>query len=262
MPKDYETIIYEFKDDIAYVTINRPNVLNALNHTVLEELKDAVIGARHDEKVRAVIITGAGDKAFVAGADITGLVDLDAITGKSFAQKAQETFNLLENLGKPVIAAINGFALGGGCELAIACTLRVASNKAKLGQPEVNLGIIPGGGGTQRLPRLIGKGRAMDLILTGRMVDAEEAMSMGLINLVVEHEDVISEAENLARTIINKGPIAVKMAMEAVNRGIEVDLEEGLRIEADLFAMCCATEDKVEGTKAFLEKRRARFKGR
>ncbi len=258
----YETLLYEVKDGIAYVTINRPKVLNALNDTVITELGQVFAAIKDDPQVKAVILTGAGEKAFVAGADITQLVDLNTQQGKAFAAKGQAVFNLIENLGKPVIAAINGFALGGGCELAMACTLRVASTKAKLGQPEVNLGIIPGYGGTQRLPRLVGKGRAMDLVLTGRMVDAEEACQMGLVNKVVEPEKLMEEAEALAKTIMSKGPVAVKLAMEAVNRGLEVSLEEGLRIEADLFGVCCSTEDKVEGTKAFLEKRKANFQGK
>jgi len=258
----YETLLYEVKDGIAYVTINRPKVLNALNDTVITELDQVFSAIKDDPQVKAVILTGAGEKAFVAGADITQLVGLNTLEGKTFAERGQAVFNLIENLGKPVIAAINGFALGGGCELAMACTLRVASTKARLGQPEVNLGIIPGYGGTQRLPRLVGKGRAMELVLTGRMVDAQEAYQMGLVNKVVEPEKLIEEAEGLAKTIMSKGPVAVKLAIEAVNRGLEVGLEEGLRIEADLFGVCCSTEDKVEGTKAFLEKRKANFQGK
>ncbi len=258
----YETLLYEVKEGIAYVTINRPKVLNALDDTVINELGQVFAAIKDDSQVKAVILTGSGEKAFVAGADITQLVELNTLTGKVFAEKGQAVFNLIENLGKPVIAAINGFALGGGCELAMACTLRVASTRAKLGQPEVNLGIIPGYGGTQRLPRLVGKGRAMELVLTGRMVDAQEAFQMGLVNKVVEPEKLMEEAEALARTIMGKGPVAVKLAMEAVNRGLEVSLEEGLRIEADLFGVCCSTEDKVEGTKAFLEKRKAGFQGK
>ena len=258
----YETLLVEKKDNIAIVTINRPKVLNALNATVIEELEKAFTELKNDPEVGAVILTGAGEKAFVAGADISGLVELNPLEGKEFAEKGQAVFNLIENLGKPVIAAINGFALGGGCELAMACTIRIASEKAKLGQPEVNLGIIPGYGGTQRLPRLVGKGRAMELILTGRMVDASEAYQMGLVNKVVAPEKLLDEAIEMAKVILSKGPLAVKFAMEAVNRGLEVNLEEGLKIEADLFGICCATEDKVEGTKAFLEKRKPNFKGK
>ncbi len=258
----YETLIVEKRDGIAIVTINRPKVLNALNATVIEELGRCFSELKDDPEVGAVILTGAGEKAFVAGADISGLVELDPLEGKMFAEKGQAVFNLIENLGKPVIAAINGYALGGGCELAMACTIRIASEKAKLGQPEVNLGIIPGYGGTQRLPRLVGKGIAMELILTGRMVDAQEAYQIGLVNKVVPPEKLMDEAVEMAKTILSKGPLAVKFAMEAVNRGLEVNLEEGLKIEADLFGMCCATEDKVEGTKAFLEKRKPNFKGK
>ncbi len=258
----YETLIVEKRENIAIVTINRPKVLNALNATVIEELEKAFIELKNDPEVGAVILTGAGEKAFVAGADISGLVELNPLEGKMFAEKGQAVFNLIENLGKPVIAAINGFALGGGCELAMACTIRIASEKAKLGQPEVNLGIIPGYGGTQRLPRLVGKGRAMELILTGRMVDANEAYQIGLVNKVVPPEKLLDEAIEMAKLILTKGPLAVKFAMEAVNRGLEVSLEDGLKIEADLFGMCCATEDKVEGTKAFLEKRKPNFKGK
>ncbi len=259
----YETLIVEKREDrIAVVTINRPKVLNALNATVIDELEKCFKELQADPDVGVVILTGAGEKAFVAGADITGLVELDPLDGKRFAEKGQAVFNLIENLGKPVIAAINGYALGGGCELAMACTIRIASEKAKLGQPEVNLGIIPGYGGTQRLPRLVGKGRAMELILTGRMVDAQEAYQMGLVNKVVPPDKLLDEAIEMAKTILSKGPLAVKFAMEAVNRGLEVSLEDGLKIEADLFGMCCATEDKVEGTKAFLEKRKPNFQGK
>lgn len=258
----YETLLFEVKEGIAYVTINRPKVLNALNDKVISELEQVFTTIKEDDQVKAVILTGAGEKAFVAGADITQLVDLNTLQGKDFARKGQEVFCLIENLGKPVIAAINGFALGGGCELAMACTLRIASTNAKLGQPEVNLGIIPGYGGTQRLPRLVGKGRAMELLITGRMVDAQEAYQMGLVNKVVEPEKLMEEAEKLAKTIMSKGPVAIKLAIEAVNRGLEVSLEEGLRIEADLFGLSCSTKDKVEGTKAFLEKRKPSFQGR
>ncbi len=258
----FETLLIEKKDKIAIVTINRPKVLNALNATVIDELEKCFLELKDDPEVGVVILTGAGEKAFVAGADITGLVDLNPLQGKEFAEKGQRVFNLIENLGKPVIAAINGYALGGGCELAMACTIRIASETAKLGQPEVNLGIVPGYGGTQRLPRLVGKGRAMELILTGRMVDAQEAYQMGLVNKVVPPDKLLEEAEAMAKVILSKGPLAVKYAMEAVNRGLETTLEEGLRIEADLFGICCATEDKTEGTKAFLEKRKPNFQGK
>jgi enoyl-CoA hydratase len=258
----YEALLFEVKEGVAYVIINRPKVLNALNDRVISELEQVFTTIKEDDQEKAVILTGAGEKAFVAGADITQLVDLNTLQGKNFARKGQEVFCLIENLGKPVIAAVNGFALGGGCELAMSCTLRIASTRAKLGHPEVNLGIISGYGGTQRLSRLVGKGRAMELLITGRMVDAQEAYQMGLVNRVVELEKLMEEAEKLARTIMSKGPAAVKLAMEAVNRGLEVSLEEGLRIEADLFGLSCSTEDKIEGTKAFLEKRKPSFRGR
>ena len=258
----YSAIVYEVYNKIAYVAINRPKVLNALNDTVINELERVFISIKYDDQVKAAIITGAGDRAFASGGDIKQIAQLDLFEGKISAQKAQSTFNLIENLGKPVIAAINGYALGGGCELAMACTLRVASFDAKLGQPEINLGIIPGFGGTQRLPRLIGKGRALELILTGRIIDAQEALQIGLVNRVTNSENLIKETENLANTIIDKSPIAVHSAIEAVNRGLEVSLEEGLNIESDLFGICCSTEDKNEGVQAFLEKRKPQFKGK
>ena len=259
---ELETIIYQVEEGIALVKINRPKVLNALNHQVINELEKVMTEIKEDESVKGVIITGEGEKAFVAGADIKEITKLDATTGMEFALKGQKVFRLIETLGKPVIAAINGFALGGGCELAMACTLRVASEKAKLGQPEVNLGIIPGYGGTQRLPRLVGKGRALDLLITGRMIDANEALQWGLVNKVVPPEKLLDEAKELLKLILSKGPLAVKYAIEALDRGLEVSLEEGLRIEADLFGLSCATEDMKEGTQAFIEKRKANFAGK
>ncbi len=259
---ELETILYTVEDGIAVVKINRPKVLNALNHKVMEELELVMLKIKEDPSVKGAIITGEGEKAFVAGADIQEITKLDANSGLEFSLKGQKVFRLIETLGKPVIAAINGFALGGGCELAMACTLRVASEKAKLGQPEVNLGIIPGYGGTQRLPRLVGKGRALDLLITGRMIDASEALQWGLVNKVVPAENLLEEAKGLLKLVLSKGPLAVKYAIEALDRGLEVSMEEGLRIEADLFGLSCATEDMKEGTKAFLEKRKAEFKGR
>ncbi len=259
---ELETIIYQVEEGIALVKINRPKVLNALNHQVINELEKVMTEIKEDESVKGVIITGEGEKAFVAGADIKEITKLDATAGMEFALKGQKVFRLIETLGKPVIAAINGFALGGGCELAMACTLRVASEKAKLGQPEVNLGIIPGYGGTQRLPRLVGKGRALDLLITGRMIDANEALQWGLVNKVVPPEKLLDEAKELLKLILSKGPLAVKYAIEALDRGLEVSLEEGLRIEADLFGLSCATEDMKEGTQAFIEKRKANFAGK
>lgn len=258
----YSVIVCEVNNNIAYITINRPKVLNALNNTAINELEKVFISIKYDNQVKAAIITGAGDKAFASGGDIKQIAQLDLFEGRISTQKAQSTFNLIENLGKPVIAAINGYALGGGCELAMACTLRVASTNAKLGQPEVNLGIIPGFGGTQRLPRLVGKGRALELILSGRMINAQEALQIGLVNRVTSPENLIKETEKLANTIIDKSPIAVKSAIEAINRGLDVSLEEGLNIESDLFGICCSTEDKNEGVQAFLEKRKPQFKGK
>ncbi len=258
----YENILLEKKNAIAYVTVNRPKVLNALNMATMEELRAAFHDIKNDEGIRVVILTGSGEKAFVAGADISELATQDAVTGKKYAHRGQSVLNLIENLGKPVIACINGFALGGGCELALACTMRLASENAKLGQPEVKLGIIPGYGGSQRLPRLVGKGLAMQMVLAGEMISAQEAHRIGLVNEVVAAADLIPRAETIAAKIIANGPLAVQYAMEAVNKGMEMTLAEGLFLEAALFGMCCATSDKAEGTKAFLEKRAASFTGK
>src|SRR5579862_9027815 len=258
----YENILLEKKNWIAYVTINRPKVLNALNSATIEELRSVFHELKSDDSVRVVILTGAGEKAFVAGADINELATQDAVSGKKYALRGQNVFNLIENLGKPVIACINGFALGGGCELALACTMRLASENAKLGQPEVKLGILPGYGGSQRLPRLVGKGVAMQHILTGEMITAQEALRIGLVNEVTAATDLIPRAEAIAAKIIANGPLAVQYAMEAVNKGVEMTLAEGLFLEATLFGVCCATEDKKEGTAAFLEKRAAKFEGK
>jgi enoyl-CoA hydratase len=259
---NFQNILFEKKNAIAYVTINRPKVLNALNMATMEELRAAFHDIKNDANVRVVIVTGAGDKAFIAGADIAELNQNDAITAKEYTHRGQSVLNLIENLGKPVIAAINGFALGGGCEVAMACSFRIASENAKLGQPEVRLGLIPGYGGTQRLPRLVGKGVAMQLLVTGEMISAQEALRIGLLNEVTAPGDLISSAEAIAKKIIANGPLAVRYAMEAVNKGVEGSLAEGLYIEAVLFGMACATEDEKEGTKAFLEKRPAQFKGK
>jgi enoyl-CoA hydratase len=259
---NYENILFEKKGSIAYVTVNRPKVLNALNMALMEELRSAFHDLKNDASIRVVIITGAGGKAFVAGADIAELATYDPVRGKEFTQRGQSVLNLIENLGKPVIACINGFALGGGCEIALASTLRLASENAKLGQPEVKLGIIPGYGGTQRLPRLIGKGPAMQMLLSGEMISAQEAYRIGLVNEVTAPGDLIARAEAIAQKIIANAPLAVQYAMEALNKGMEMPLSEGLYLEATLFALCCATEDKREGTMAFLEKRQAQFKGR
>jgi enoyl-CoA hydratase/carnithine racemase len=258
----YENILLEKKNSIAYVTINRPKVLNALNMATMEEMRAAFHDIKSDDGVRVVILTGSGEKAFVAGADISELATQDAVTGKKYAHRGQSVLNLIENLGKPVIACINGFALGGGCELALACTMRIASENAKLGQPEVKLGIIPGYGGSQRLPRLVGKGLAMQMVLAGEMISAQEAHRIGLVNEVTPAAELIPRAEAIAAKIIANGPLAVQYAMEAVNKGMEMTLAEGLFLEAALFGMCCATSDKAEGTTAFLEKRPAVFKAK
>jgi enoyl-CoA hydratase/carnithine racemase len=257
-----ENVLYEKKGPIAYVTLNRPKVLNALNTKTWENLRTAFEAARDDDEVRGVIITGAGDKAFIAGADINELAQLTAIKGEESSSFGQAVLNLVENLGKPVIAAINGFALGGGCETAMACTIRIASETAKFGQPEVKLGVLPGGGGTQRLPRLVGKGRALQLILTGEMITAQEAYRIGLVNDVVPAANVMARAEAILKQIFSNAPIAVKYSLDAVNKGLETSQAEGLSLEASFFGLCSGTEDKKEGTFAFLEKRTAKFQGR
>jgi enoyl-CoA hydratase len=258
----YENILFEKKDRIAYITFNRPKVLNALNRKTVEELQHALLEVRADESVRVLILTGAGEKSFVAGADIGELAVQTPVNGKEFSLFGQSVFHLLETMGKPSICAINGFALGGGCELALSCTIRIASRTAKLGQPEVKLGILPGYGGSQRLARLCGKGAAHELCLTGEMITAEEALHIGLVNHIYEPAELIPAAEALAKKIIANGPIAVKFTMEAIERGVEMAQEEGLFLEATLFGVACATEDMREGTKAFLEKRPAQFKGK
>jgi enoyl-CoA hydratase len=259
---NYENILLEKKDSIAYVTVHRPEKRNALNMATMEELRGAFHDIKNDSSIRVVIFTGAGEKAFIAGADIGELAKHDAVSGKEYTHKGQSVLNLIENLGKPVIACINGVALGGGCEIALACTMRLASNTAKLGQPEVKLGIIPGYGGTQRLPRLVGKGIAMQLVLTGEPITADEALRIGLVNEVTAPDELIPRAEVIAQKIIANAPLAVQYAMEAVNKGMEMTLQEGLYLEAVLFGVACATEDKKEGTTAFLEKRAAQFKGK
>lgn len=258
----YENLLYEKRDGIAYITFNRPKVLNALNRQTIEELRDALLDAKNDDAVRVLILTGAGEKAFVAGADIGELAQQTPVRGKEFSLFGQSVFHLLETMGKPSICAINGFALGGGCEMALCCTIRIASKAAKLGQPEVKLGIIPGYGGSQRLARLCGKGAAHELCLTGEMIPAEEAQRIGLVNHVYEPAELLPAAEAIAKKIIANAPIAVKYTMEAIERGVEMPLEEGLFLEATLFGLSCATEDMKEGTKAFLEKRKANFSGK
>jgi enoyl-CoA hydratase/carnithine racemase len=255
-------VLYEKKDAIAYVTVNRPKVLNALNTPTWKDLRTAFETARDDAAVRGVILTGAGNKAFIAGADIGELAHLGAYEAEQSSRFGQEVLHLVETLGKPVIAAVNGFALGGGCETAMACTLRVAADTAQFGQPEVMLGLIPGGGGTQRLPRLVGKGRALQLILSGEMISAQEAHRIGLVNEVVPATDLIARAEAILKKIAANAPIAVKLALEAANRGLEMSQGDGLLLEASYFGLCAATDDKKEGTSAFLEKRAPQFHGR
>lgn len=258
----YENLIYEKRDGIAFITFSRPKVLNALNRKTMEELREILLDARGDEAVRVLILTGAGEKSFVAGADIGELSQQTPVHGKEFSLFGQSVIHLLETMGKPSICAINGFALGGGCEVALACSIRLASKTAKLGQPEVKLGILPGYGGTQRLARLCGKGAAHELCLGGEMISAEEAQRIGLVNHVYEPAELMGAAEALAKKIIGNAPVAVRYAMEAIERGIEMPQEEGLFLEATLFGLACATEDMREGTKAFLEKKAASFKGK
>jgi enoyl-CoA hydratase/carnithine racemase len=257
-----ENVLYEKKDAIAYVTVNRPKVLNALNHQTWADLRTAFEEARDDGQVRGVILTGAGEKAFIAGADIAELAHLSAVEAERSSSFGQAVLNLVENLGKPVVAAVNGVALGGGCETALACTIRIAAENARFGQPEVKLGLLPGGGGTQRLPRLVGKGRALQLILSGETISATEAYRIGLVNEVVPAGDVMSRAEAILKQIFINAPIAVQYSLEAVNKGLETSQAEGLLLEASYFGLCAATEDKKEGTSAFLEKRAAQFQGR
>jgi len=257
-----QNLLYDKKGAIAYVTLNRSRVLNALNQRTWADLRTAFEDARDDAAVRGAILTGAGDKAFIAGADISELAHVTAVEAEKSSSYGQAVLNLIENLGKPVIAAVNGFALGGGCETAMACTIRVASEKAKFGQPEVKLGLIPGGGGTQRLPRLVGKGRALQLILSGEMISAQEAHRIGLVNEVVPAADLITRAEAILKQIFANAPIAVKFSLEAVNKGLETSQAQGLSLEAALFGLCAGTEDKKEGTQAFLQKRSPQFQGR
>jgi enoyl-CoA hydratase/carnithine racemase len=255
-------VLYEKKGANAYVTVKRPKVLNALNTPTWKDLRTAFEDARDDAAVRGVILTGAGNKAFIAGADIGELAHVTAFEAEQSSRFGQEVLDLIENLGKPVIAAINGFALGGGCETAMACTIRLAVDTAKFGQPEVTLGLVPGGGGTQRLPRLVGKGRALQLILSGEMISAQEAYRIGLVNEVVPAADLVTRAEAILKKIASNAPIAVKFALEAANKGLETSQGEGLLLEASYFGLCAATEDKKEGTTAFLEKRAPQFQGR
>jgi enoyl-CoA hydratase len=257
-----ETIKLHVAERIALVTVNRPDKLNALDAPTRERFKEVMQGIKTDPYVDVVIITGAGEKAFAAGTDIRELSVVDGEGGKEISRKGQELFDLIENLGKPVIAAINGYALGGGCELALACHIRIASETARLGLPEVNLGLIPGYGGTQRLARIVGKGRAMEMILTGEQIDALEALRIGLVNKVVTRDELMTTTRTLAQKIRDKGQIAIRMALKAVNMIHETNLTDGLELEASLFGVCCSSEDAKEGTRAFLEKRKPVFKHR
>jgi enoyl-CoA hydratase len=259
----YENILLERSEAIAQITLNRPKVLNALNRALFIELDTALDEIVADDAVRAVILTGSGEKAFAAGADIQELARVDGVAGQKLALDGQRVFSKLENrLGKPVIAAINGFALGGGCELAMSATIRIASENAKLGQPEVKLGLLPGYGGSQRLPRLVGKGAALKLILTGEMIPAVEALRIGLVDEVVPAADLLPRARAIAAAIASMAPVAVRQSIAAVNAGYDLPLEQALAYEAALFGVCCATEDKAEGTAAFLEKRAPAWKGK
>jgi len=257
-----DNVTFEKRGQRAYVTLNRPNVLNALNSITIDQLRDTFKRIIDDSEVRVAILTGSGEKAFAAGADIQELIDLVPVKTKELGYKWHDLFNLIENMGKPVIAAINGLAVGGGCELAMACDIRIASENSKFGQPELKLGVIPGGGGTQRLPRLIGKGIAKELILTGRMIGANEALRIGLVNRVVPAIELMTTCEQIADEIIKAAPLAVQYSLEAINRGLDMSLEDGLLLERSLSALICSTEDMREGTTAFIEKRRPKFRGR
>jgi enoyl-CoA hydratase len=258
----YETLLYDINNRVATVVVNRPDKLNALNAQAKSDLRDLFSAIRDDGDVSVAIITGAGEKSFVAGTDIAELTTLDTQSGRVFAEHGQEVFSLIEHLGKPVIAAVNGYALGGGCELALACHVRIASDKARFGQPEVNLGIIPGYGGTQRLARVVGKGRALEMILTGVQVDAQEALRIGLVSKVYPAGELRARAQAMAELIASMGQRAIHFVLQAVNAVDETMLQEGLGREADLFGACCGTEDFKEGTVAFMEKRKPLFKNR
>jgi enoyl-CoA hydratase len=257
-----QNLLLEQAEGVAVVTVNRPKVLNALNTETLDELRRTVLALKHDDGVRCVILTGAGEKAFVAGADINELAVQTPAGGRDLAMRGQHVLDLVENMGKPVIAAINGYALGGGCELAMACTLRIAADSARLGQPEINLGIIPGYAGTQRLARLVGRGRALEILLTGDHITAEDAWRLGLVNRVVPAAALMTEARRLAATLAGKAPIAVRYIIDAVNKGLQMPFAEAQVHEATLFGLVASTDDMREGTRAFLEKRKPEFKGK
>jgi enoyl-CoA hydratase len=258
----FENILLERDGAVAILTVNRPKVLNALNTQTLDELRRAILALKQDDGVRAVILTGAGEKSFIAGADINELAMQTPTTGREHAIAGQHVLDLIEHMGKPVIAAINGYALGGGCELAMACTIRLAADTAKLGQPEINLGLIPGYAGTQRLARIVGRGRALELLLTGDQIPAPEAHRLGLVNRVVAAADLMAEAKKLAATLAARAPIAVRYILEAVHKGVEMPFAQAQIFEATLFGLVASTEDMREGTKAFLEKRKPEFKGK
>lgn len=258
----FDNLLIERDAGVAVVTINRPKVLNALNAATIDDLQRALVDLKRDTETRVVIITGAGDKAFVAGADINELAAQTPTSGRDLALAGQHVFDLVENLGKPVIAAINGYALGGGCELALACTLRLAADTASIGQPEIKLGLLPGYAGTQRLPRLIGKGKAMEMILTGAPLPAADAERVGLVNRVLPFADLLPEARKLARTLAGQAPVAMRYIISAINHGLEMPFAAACAYEATLFALVMATDDMREGTRAFLEKRKASFEGR
>jgi enoyl-CoA hydratase len=258
----YKNIVLEKKGEIAYLAISRPEALNALNWETMGEIQDVFQEVKEDVDVRGVILTGAGEKAFVAGADIKELAQKGPVEAKQFSHESAKILNSIEHFPKPVVAAVNGFCLGGGCELAMACHMRLASDNAKFGQPEVNLGLIPGNGGTQRLPRLVGKGRAIQLILTGEMIDAQEAYRIGLVNKVTKLAELLPATEAVLKTIFSKAPVAVSLGIEAVNHGLELTLDEGIQLESNLFGLCFSTDDMKEGTQAFIDKRKAEFKGK
>jgi enoyl-CoA hydratase/carnithine racemase len=258
----YQHLLVDRDGAVAVITINRPDKRNALNNETIDELRRAILALKHDDGVRAVIITGAGDKAFIAGADINELAVQTPVGGREHSHRGQHVLNLIETMGKPVVAAINGVALGGGCELAMACTIRIAADTARLGQPEINLGLIPGYAGSQRLPRLVGKGPALELLLTGDAISAAEAHRIGLVNRVVPAAELAAEARKLAAALAEKAPIASRYIIDAVNRGLEMSSTEAELYEATLFGLISTTEDMREGTRAFLEKRRPHFKGK
>lgn len=258
----FATLLVERDGAVAVVTINRPKVLNALNTGTIDDLERALLDLQRDDSVRAIVLTGAGEKSFVAGADINELAALSPAEGQRHGRRGQAVFDLIEDLGKPVIAAINGFALGGGCELAMACTMRLAADTARLGQPEINLGIIPGYAGSQRLPRLVGKGRALEILLTGDMVPAARAYEIGLVNRIVPAAELLGEAKKLAATLAAKAPLATRYILEAVNHGMEMPLADAQFLEGTLFGLVASTDDMKEGTRAFLEKRPASWRGR